>query len=408
MDPIDAATAFLGSYDKDRGSMQNSTVQSETHTITGTATSDSADGLVMVDLEGYTISEDDQQSLELPTTVDVHEGDTVQVTLVGGVAKSPIVTGVVGGGDRLSGNVQDATEAASDAAEAASAASETATQAAATATAAATAVSNVTNYFFHDNDGAHVTTTPNDATTGNNVLINANGLDVRDGSTQVAYFHADSAQVGADGDSHITIGENSITMSVLYYNPWIPQPQYIIRDVFNVQYNVSNNYVYVFAPTDSLWLQAAHGNVTIASTDGNANASIRLRSGKMIVADENGNPLWTGTAQEMADALNYKATAPRIYTGTTVMNLGSTAVTERTLWQTSTFNSTFNCSNITYSQVFVSNGDTGSGTSGMGPLTAERWTSGTYAGWHVRWVNGATGNRRFNWTVIIPAEYSTV
>lgn len=386
MDAIDAASAFLGMAG-DKGSMRDASIPSETHTITGTATSDSADGLVMVDLEGYTISEDDQQSLELPTTVDVHEGDTVQVTLVGGVAKSPIVTGVVGGGDRLSGNVQDAVDAAEAATE---------------------AVSSVTNYFFHDTDGAHVTTTPGDATTGNNVLINANGLDVRDGTVPVAYFHADSAQVGADGDSHITIGENSITMSVLYYNPWVPIPQYVIRDVFNIQYNVSNNYVYVFAPTDSLWLQAAYGNVTIASTDGNANASIRLRSGKMIVADENGNPLWTGTAQEMADALNYKATAPRIYTGTTVMNLGSTAVTERTLWQTSTFNSTFNCSNITYSQVFVSNGDTGSGTSGMGPLTAERWTSGTYAGWHVRWVNGATGNRRFNWTVIIPAEYSTV
>ena len=382
MDYIDAASAFLGTGGS---GMQDSTMPSETHTITGIATSDSEDGLVRVDLMGYTISEDGEQSLELPTTVDVVEGDTVQVTLVGGTGKSPIVTGVVGGGDRLSGNVQDAVDAAEAATE---------------------AVSSVTNYFFHDADGAHVTTTPGDATTGNNVLINANGLDVRDGSTQVAYFHADSAQIGADGDSHITIGENSITMSVLFYNPFVQQ--YFLRDVFNVQYNIGNDYVYLFAPTDSLWLQAAYGNVTIASTDADANASIRLRAGKMIVANENGNPLWTGTAQEMADALNYKATAPRIYTGTTVMNLGSTAVTERTLWQTSTFNSTFHCSNITYSQVFVSNGDTGSGTSGMGPLTAERWTSGTYAGWHVRWVNGATGNRRFNWTVIIPAEYSTV
>lgn len=189
MDPIDAATAFLGSYDKDRGSMQNSTVQSETHTITGTATSDSADGLVMVDLEGYTISEDDQQSLELPTTVDVHEGDTVQVTLVGGVAKSPIVTGVVGGGDRLSGNVQEAVQTAQDAAE------------------AVAEVADVTHHFWHDDDGAHVTTEPDDATTGPNTLIDSNAMYVRDGTTNLAQF-TDPTIVGetSTGKMNIRIG----------------------------------------------------------------------------------------------------------------------------------------------------------------------------------------------------------
>ena len=167
MDAIDAASFFLG---KSPSGAQDSTSPSETHTITGTATSDSADGLVMVDLEGYTVSADDEQSLELPTTVDVKEGDIVQVTLVGGTGKSPIVTGVVGGGDRLSGNVQDAVQTAQDAAD------------------AVAEVADVTHYFWHDDDGAHVTTEPDDATTGHNTLIDSNGMYVRDGTTNLAQF----------------------------------------------------------------------------------------------------------------------------------------------------------------------------------------------------------------------------
>lgn len=191
MDSIDAAAAFLGGYDKDRGSMQNSTVQSETHTITGTATSDSADGLVMVDLEGYTISEDDEQSLELPTTVDVHEGDTVQVTLVGGVAKSPIVTGVVGGGDRLSGNVTEALDAAQ---------------------AAELIVRALNYYFFHDDAGAHVTTEPNNPNVGPNALLDALALYFRDGLDVYAKFGRNGSQIGKDDEAHLVMDANSMEL----------------------------------------------------------------------------------------------------------------------------------------------------------------------------------------------------
>ena len=186
MDYIDAASAFLGTGGS---GMQDSTMPSETHTITGLATSDSADGLVRVDLMGYTVSQDGEQSLELPTTVDVKEGDTVQVTLVGGTGKSPIVTGVVGGGDRLSNNVQDAVQTAQDAAE------------------AVAEVADVTHYFWHDNDGAHVTTEPDDATTGPNTLIDSTGMYVRDGTTNLAQF-TDPTIVGetGTGKANIRIG----------------------------------------------------------------------------------------------------------------------------------------------------------------------------------------------------------
>lgn len=187
MDSIEAASAFLGMGG--RSGMHDSTMPSETHTITGTATSDSADGTVRVDLEGYTVSADGEQSLELPTTVDVKEGDVVQVTLVGGTGKSPIVTGVVGGGDRLSNNVQDAVQTAQDAAD------------------AVAEVADVKKYFFHDDDGAHVTTEPDDATTGPNTLIDSGGFYVRDGTTVKAQF-TDPVIVGetGSGKANIRIG----------------------------------------------------------------------------------------------------------------------------------------------------------------------------------------------------------
>lgn len=260
-------------------------------------------------------------------------------------------------------------------------------------------------HFYADSSGAHVTDE-----TGAELLLTSNGIDINDeDSNTTAFFHSDGAQIGADGESHIAISENSITMSVLYYNPWIPQPQYIIRDVFNVQYNVNNDYVYVFAPTDSLWLQAAYGNVTIASTDGNANASVRLRAGKMIVADENGNPLWSGTAQQMADALNFKATAPRIYNGVKTVNVGNTSQTSAMIWTAAQFESAFNVSSGHAGDcgVMLCNGNVQAGQ--LGAVSAEWWNSSYNPyGWRARWTIGATGNKAFSYTVVVPASYSTV
>lgn len=258
-------------------------------------------------------------------------------------------------------------------------------------------------HFYADSSGAHVTDE-----TGAELLLTSNGIDIKDDDNlTTAFFHSDAAQIGADDESHIAISENSITMSVLYYNPFIPQ--WVTRDVFNVQYNISNDYVYVFAPTDSLWLQAAYGNVTIASTDGNANASVRLRAGKMIVADENGNPLWSGTAQQMADALNFKATAPRIYNGVKTVNVGNTSQTSAMIWTASDFESTFHVSSGHAGDcgVMLCNGNVQAGQ--LGAVSAEWWNSSYNPyGWRARWTIGATGNKAFSYVVTVPASYSTV
>ncbi|GEM_PF-3150666 len=86
-------------------------------TIAALAASDSSDGTVMVDLGGTTVSQDGQQAVEIPTTVDVRAGDTVRVSIDGaeGSARRPTVTGVIGGGDRTRDAVDQATSDASQA-----------------------------------------------------------------------------------------------------------------------------------------------------------------------------------------------------------------------------------------------------------------------------------------------------
>ncbi|WP_040639946.1 hypothetical protein ACRQ5I_11575 [Pseudoramibacter alactolyticus] len=114
MDNIEKAAVLLGKYAKPK---QGAAHSANVITLTGTATGDSVDGIVTVDLGGMTISDEDMQAVELPTTCDVREGDTVQVQVSGadGTAKNLLVTGVIGGGDRINAKAT-AAQVAADAA----------------------------------------------------------------------------------------------------------------------------------------------------------------------------------------------------------------------------------------------------------------------------------------------------
>lgn len=122
MDSIEKAAWLMGkgTTDTNQGAAHSSNVTM----ITGEATSDSTNGAVMVDLGGNTISDDDMQSIEIATTVNVKQGDAVQVSVVGadGTAKSLLVTGVIAGGDRVASEIEAAKEGAKAAKEDASAA----------------------------------------------------------------------------------------------------------------------------------------------------------------------------------------------------------------------------------------------------------------------------------------------
>lgn len=89
-----------------------------TSTLYGTAATDSSGGSVSVRMGSDTLRADGQAgtSVLVPTTTDVRAGETVIVTVVDG---HPVVTGVVGSGDRLRTDVGAAASAASSAQESA-------------------------------------------------------------------------------------------------------------------------------------------------------------------------------------------------------------------------------------------------------------------------------------------------
>lgn len=101
----------------------------QTKTIYADATSDSSNGSVMVYIPGMMTTVDGETDIELPTTTDVKDGDSVIITLTGGTAAHPVVTGVVGGGDRTRADVDNAVSDASHAVDTAGQAADTATDA---------------------------------------------------------------------------------------------------------------------------------------------------------------------------------------------------------------------------------------------------------------------------------------
>lgn len=73
------------------------------------------------------------------------------------------------------------------------------------------------NYFWHDADGAHVSTVEGDASTGNNVLIDSNGMAIRDGETDLATFEADEISLGNNStEAKIAFCKNIVNLQTEY------------------------------------------------------------------------------------------------------------------------------------------------------------------------------------------------
>lgn len=100
--------------------------------------------------------------------------------------------------DAANAAANTAASTANTAQETATTASTTATEAKATAEAAQAAITATQNYFFHDAEGAHVTTTESDASTGKNVLIDSDSVDIRDGNSVLATFASDVIELGKE------------------------------------------------------------------------------------------------------------------------------------------------------------------------------------------------------------------
>lgn len=123
------------------------------------AVEDSSDGTVKVDPGGLVISQDESQYVDVPTIGSVREGDIVNVALVGddGSAKSPLVLGPEGGGDRQQEQIDAATEVANATAQ----------------------------HFWYDDNGAHVSTEAGEAEGTQNSLWNSLGMLFRKGANNL-------------------------------------------------------------------------------------------------------------------------------------------------------------------------------------------------------------------------------
>lgn len=198
-----------------------------TYTVEAEAMADSEGGFVQVQFMGDTVNLTDgdpdgagdvtdeaaesgeaAQWVEVPCSACIHAGDRVLVTIQDG---APIDCTAIGFGDAL-GAVADA---------AATLAQQAETLAQATA-----------QNFWHDANGAHVSTTANDAEGERNILMNAYGILLRayanylaaltssgvafyDGngnaaSNIVAAFGSSGAQIGKTGETHIAIDPDSV------------------------------------------------------------------------------------------------------------------------------------------------------------------------------------------------------
>ena len=124
-------------------------------------------------------------------TIAAQAGDTVNVRVSGGRAW------ITGNGTRPP---TDDTRA-NAAHHTANVAQATAEEAQETAEAAQAAAQATKNYFWHDADGAHVSTTEGDATTGPNVLIDVNGMTIRLNTDALAAFMSSGVTLyGSDGN----------------------------------------------------------------------------------------------------------------------------------------------------------------------------------------------------------------
>lgn len=72
-----------------------------------------------------------------------------------------------------------------------------------TANEAVNKVEKINYYFWTDSSGAHVTTKPNDATTGPNILIDGNGFHIRQGNVETAFFKSDEIGLGSNSQTSV-------------------------------------------------------------------------------------------------------------------------------------------------------------------------------------------------------------
>lgn len=194
--------------------LEGNTSTKTINTITGTAVGNSENGYVLVEIGGTVISDEEAGNVvKIPTSIHVEDGDSVTITTTGnGVINSPLVTDVVGGGDREQVLIKAAEAEAIAAKQQADTAKRVAENTEKMASEAKNAADAVGQHFFYDDNGIHVTTEENESNEGPNLLANSQGIMLRDGS-QVLVSQTESGFTVYKNDKPIAIFGEEITLN---------------------------------------------------------------------------------------------------------------------------------------------------------------------------------------------------
>lgn len=195
------------------------TDEPKTDVITGVAKGDSKDGYVLVDLGGDTISPDESQYVEYPTTADIRDGDQVYVTLSGAknTPRAALVTGAAGGGDRTKQEIEkynhDLTQIVQDeATKRQTAITQAADSITTTISQTYATKEDIATIIREDSSGVTVGKSTDGGKTysGSRSTLGSSGLTIKDESgTQLASFGS-TAAIGKPSQTHVNVDSDSL------------------------------------------------------------------------------------------------------------------------------------------------------------------------------------------------------
>lgn len=183
-----------------------------------------------------------------------------------------------------------------------------------TANEAVNKVEKINYYFWTDSNGAHVTTQPNDATTGPNILIDGNGFHIRQGGVETAFFKSDEIGLGSNSQMSIirmcgglgeigTVSSSSSSILALFgelvglrgssgsvvgnnlANLTLTDDDAVLTANGSIVFNSKTTYLGTDSLDSRVYLYGTRGWIEpVASSADNANAGIIIHGKKLVGA----------------------------------------------------------------------------------------------------------------------------
>lgn len=181
-----------------------------------------------------------------------------------------------------------------------------------TANEAVNKVERINYYFWTDSSGAHVTTQPNDATTGPNILIDGNGFHIRQGEVETAFFKSNEIGLGSNSQTSVirmcgglgeigTVSSSNSSVLALFgelvglrgssgsvvgnnlANLTLTDDDAVLTANGSIVFNSKTTYLGTNSLDSRVYLYGTRGWIEpIASSADNANAGINIHGKKLI------------------------------------------------------------------------------------------------------------------------------